>query len=176
MSLTKIIVLLVGGLCIGLLSLPALRAGWKHAVPRSLAFLAILGLLVINFDAWVVQPLGGRQLLSCLLLLTSVALASLGFIVLHKHGHPQGSIDLTTSLVTDGVYRFIRHPLYASLICLAWGTLLKRVVPSTIILCFSATLLLYVTARFEEVFNLDKFGPPYAGYMGRTKMFLPFLI
>ena len=176
MSPTKLIILFVGGLCIGLLSLPALRAGWKHAAPRSLAFLTILGLLLTNFDAWVLQPFGIRQLLSWLLLLTSVALALLAYVVLRRNGHPQGSIDFTTSLVTGGVYRFISHPLYASLICLAWGALLKRVIPSTIALAAATTLLLYATAKLEETFNLSKFGAPYADYVGRTKMFVPFLV
>ncbi len=176
MSLTNLTILFMGGFCIGLLSLPALRAGWKHAGPRALAFLSVLGLLLLNFEAWGLQPLGARQLLSWLLLLASVALALHAFIVLRRHGHPQGSIDFTTSLVTAGVYRFIRHPLYASLICLAWGALLKRVVPSTIILSAAATLLLYATARLEEAFNLAKFGSAYADYVRRTKMFVPFLV
>ncbi len=176
MSLTKLIIFFIAALCIGLLSLPALRAGWKHAAPRSLAFFAIFLLLLINSNAWLVQPFGVRQLLSWLLLLTSVVLALLAYDVLRQHGHPQGSIDFTTSLVTAGVYHFIRHPLYASLICLAWGALLKKVIPSTLFLAAAATLLLYATAKLEESFNLAKFGLPYADYMRQTKMFVPFLI
>ena len=176
MSLTKVVILGLGGLCIGFLSLPAWRAGWKHAWPRSLAFLAILALLLLNLEAWVLQPFEARQVLSWLLLMTSVGLALPAFVVLRRHGRPQGSIDFTISLVTAGVYRFLRHPLYASLIFLAWGTLLKRVVPSTIILASAATLLLFATAKLEEGFNFAKFGPPYADYVRRTKMFVPLLV
>jgi protein-S-isoprenylcysteine O-methyltransferase Ste14 len=176
MSLTMLTLLVVGGLCIVFLSFPAWRAGWKHAGPRSLAFLAIPALLLLNLEAWVLRPFEARQLLSWVLLMASVGLALPAFVVLRRHGHPQGSIDFTTSLVTASVYRFLRHPLYASLICLAWGTLLKRVVPSTIILAAAATLLLFATAKLEEAFNFAKFGPPNADYVGRTKMFVPLLI
>jgi len=176
MSLTKLTLLVVGRLCIVFHSLPAWRAGWKHAGARSLAFLAILPLLLLNFETWVLRRFEARQVLSWVLLMTSVGLALPEFVVLRRHGHPQGNIDFTTPLVTAGVYRFLRHPLYASLICLAWGTLLKRVVPSTIILAAAATLPLYATAKLEEAFNFPKFGPPYADDVRRTKMFVPLLI
>jgi len=163
-------------LCIALLSLPSLRAGWKHALPRSLAFLSILGVVLLNFDSWAVQPLATRGLFSWILLLTSIVLALHAFFVLRKYGDPQGSIDFTTTLVTAGIYRFIRHPLYASLVCLAWGALLKRLSPAAVALTIAATLLIYLTAKREEAFNASKFGPAYADYSGRTKMFVPFLI
>ena len=175
-SLAKLFVFAVGALFVALLSLPALRAGWKHAVPRSLAFLSILGVILVNLEAWAVQPLATRQLLSWTLLLTSIALALHAFFVLRKYGLPQGSIDFTTTLVSVGVYRFIRHPLYASLMYLAWGALLKSVSPASLALTVAATLLLYLTAKREEAFNGSKFGAAYADYVSRTRMFVPFLI
>jgi protein-S-isoprenylcysteine O-methyltransferase Ste14 len=38
-----------------------------------------------------------------------------------------------------------------------------------------ATLALYLTARVEEVENLEQFGEEYAKYMKQTKMFIPFV-
>jgi protein-S-isoprenylcysteine O-methyltransferase Ste14 len=176
MSPSKLVALLLGALCIAVLTLPSLRAGWKHALPRSLAFLSILGVFVLNIDTRALQPLTTPGLLSWILLLTSVALALHAYYVLRRYGGPQGSIDFTTTLVTAGVYRFIRHPLYASLVCLTWGVLLKQVSPAAIALTITATLLLYLTAKREEVFSASKFGPAYADYVARTKMFVPFLI
>ena len=176
MSPSKLVALLVGACCIAVLTLPSLRAGWRHALPRALAFLSILGVILLNIDAWAVHPLSTRGLLSWILLLTSIVLALHAFYVLRRYGVPQGSIDFTTALVTAGVYRFVRHPLYASLACLAWGALLKSVSPAAIALTITATLLLYLTAKREEAFSASKFGPAYADYVGRTKMFVPFLI
>jgi protein-S-isoprenylcysteine O-methyltransferase Ste14 len=176
MSTPRLVVFLVGVVCIAMLSLPALRAGWKHAVPRSLAFLSVFGVLLMNFDAWVADAWSVRQLLSWILLLSSAILALHAFYVLHKYGRPQGSIDFTTTLVTTGIYRLVRHPLYASLLYLAWGALLKRVAPAQLAFAAAATLLLYITARQEEVFNASKFGPSYEEYMRTTKMFVPYLV
>ncbi len=84
-------------------------------------------------------------------------------------------IEKTTELVTTGAYRYTRHPIYSSLLFLAWGVFFKR--PSWVggLLASSATLFLLATAKAEESENLGYFGPAYSEYMKRTKMFIPFL-
>ncbi|MEJ2737690.1 MAG: isoprenylcysteine carboxylmethyltransferase family protein, partial [Anaerolineae bacterium] len=83
--------------------------------------------------------------------------------------------EKTTRLVTVGAYRYIRHPLYSSLLFLAWGIFFKD--PSWIggLLVLAATLLLLVTARAEEAENVRFFGQAYEAYMGQTKRFIPYL-
>ena len=74
-----------------------------------------------------------RQLASWALPLTSLLLAAHGFYLLRRVGKPDRSIEdatrlgieKTTRLVRSGAYRYIRHPLYASLLALAWGAFLK---------------------------------------------------
>lgn len=39
----------------------------------------------------------------------------------HRHDETLMSFEKTTALVTTGIYRRIRHPLYGSLLFLAWG-------------------------------------------------------
>ncbi len=75
-----------------------------------------------------------------------------------------------------GLYRYIRHPLYASLMLFAWGVFFKGVDSLGGSLALMATVLLVATARYEERFNIDRFGAAYAEYMRRTKMFVPFLL
>jgi protein-S-isoprenylcysteine O-methyltransferase Ste14 len=84
-------------------------------------------------------------------------------------------IEKTTELVTAGVYRYIRHPAYSSLIFLAWGTFYKQ--PSWVgfSLAVIATSFLTMTAKMEEIENIKFFGDAYKSYMKKTKMFLPFL-
>ncbi len=79
-------------------------------------------------------------------------------------------------LVTTGIYRYIRHPMYSSLLFLAWGALLKSVTAITLILAGVATLTLIVTAKVEETEDLDQFGDEYRDYMRRTRLFVPFLL
>jgi protein-S-isoprenylcysteine O-methyltransferase Ste14 len=78
-------------------------------------------------------------------------------------------------LVSSGVYRRIRHPLYASLLCFAWGVVLKAPSPASAFLGGAVTILLDLTAGAEEQESRAKFGPACEGYAGRTRRFIPFL-
>ncbi len=59
------------------------------------------------------------QIVSWIAFALSIFLAIAGFTLLKSRGRPQGHFEYTTALVTDGVYRYIRHPMYASLFLLA---------------------------------------------------------
>jgi protein-S-isoprenylcysteine O-methyltransferase Ste14 len=99
-----------------------------------------------------------------------------GFSELRNFGKPTGNLDTTTSLVTSGIYKYIRHPLYGSLILFGTGCYFKN--PNWLLatsLFFVSTVFFYATARAEEQENLLKFGEDYAVYIRRTKMFVPYL-
>ncbi len=147
---------------------------------RFFAVEAVLGLLVLNAPEWSARPLGPRQLFSWLLLAVSVATVVSGSLALRRLGRPrddsrQSPGSSATLLVTSGPYRCIRHPLYASLLFLAWGVFLKAVSPVTIALVLVATAALIATARAEEIANLRQFGQAYQDYMRRTRLFIPFV-
>jgi protein-S-isoprenylcysteine O-methyltransferase Ste14 len=108
-------------------------------------------------------------------LAASLFLALHGFYLLRKTGEPNGQIEATTKLVTGGAYRFIRHPLYASLIFLAWGAYFKHPTWGTGLLVLINFLACVATAKMEEAECLEKFGDQYAVYMRSTKMFIPYL-
>jgi len=93
----------------------------------------------------------------------------------HK-GSPLFKVENTPVLVTTGIYHYIRHPMYSSLLFLAWGALLKSVTIFTLILAGLATLALTATAVAEEAENLTRFGQEYRDYMNRTRRFVPFLL
>ena len=100
-----------------------------------------------------------------------------------KVGRPAGKsaastnlwFENTTTLVTVGVYRFIRHPMYASLMALGWGTFLKDPSGIGLGLALGASGFLVAAAIAEERENLARFGVAYAAYMKSTKRFIPFL-
>ena len=95
--------------------------------------------------------------------------------MLRAVGRPKEGFEDTTALVVVGIYKYIRHPLYGSLLLLAWGVFFKA--PSLIggILSLGASAFLVATARVEESEDLKKFGADYAAYMKTTKMFVPFV-
>jgi protein-S-isoprenylcysteine O-methyltransferase Ste14 len=84
-------------------------------------------------------------------------------------------LEKTTELVIIGTYRYIRHPLYSSLLFLAWGAFFKHPSYWGVFLALTATFFLTMTAKVEETENIRFFGDAYKNYMKESKMFIPFL-
>ena len=78
--------------------------------------------------------------------------------------------------VTGGVYNFVRHPQYISLIFCGFGLLLLW--PRYIVLVLFITMLFayYMLARIEEKECEQKFGRPYIDYKDKTGMFFPLVL
>lgn len=74
-------------------------------------------------------------------------------------------------LVTGGLYRLIRHPLYAGGLLFLWAS----PVMTTNLLAFDlgGSLYLIIGALFEERKLLGEFGAEYAEYRRRTPMLVP---
>jgi protein-S-isoprenylcysteine O-methyltransferase Ste14 len=160
---------------ITLFSWPYLRKPRVHGFYRYFVFEALLALILINVGFWFRNPFSIHQIISWVLLVASVFLAIHGFYLLRSVGKPQGSFEDTTQLVIVGAYRFIRHPLYASLLFLGWGSFLKHFSWFGLALVSIITLLLFLTARVEEAENKIHFGESYTSYIQRTKMFIPYI-
>jgi protein-S-isoprenylcysteine O-methyltransferase Ste14 len=155
-----------------------------HGFYRFFAFELLLGLILWNAALWWRDPFSWRQLVSYLLGAVSIGLAIEGFRLLRVIGRPAPASDEsanlafenTTALVTVGAYRWIRHPLYASLLALAWSAYLKNPPGlASIVLTLGACVFLLATALAEERENLKRFGAAYADYKKRTWRFIPFV-
>ncbi len=175
MSVGAWIVLGVGTALIVAVSWPSLRQPRSHGFPRFFAFELILVLAVLNAAWWFKDPFSALQLVSWAALIGSAALVVAGARLLRRFGQPETHIETTTRLVTVGLYRYIRHPLYASLVLLDMGALLKHVSLESVALALAALAFLVATARLEERESLAKFGPQYAEYMKRSRMFIPYI-
>jgi len=78
------------------------------------------------------------------------------------------------SLVTNGVYRHIRHPIYTGDLLLVIG--LQLALNSWLVLPFLLLIpIVYHQAAAEEVL-LTKAFPDYAAYRARTRRFIPFVV
>ena len=161
----------------------SLRVPASHGFYRFFAWECLLLLFLLNMRRWVDRPFSSHQLVSWLLLLISLALVVPGISLLRGKGRPKEQqrdipvigIEKTTVLVTEGVFRYIRHPLYSSLLFLGWGIFFKRPSWPGALLALAASAFLVLTARAEEAENIRYFGEAYQEYMKRTKMFVPFV-
>jgi protein-S-isoprenylcysteine O-methyltransferase Ste14 len=183
LAIVRLVCFLLGAVGLAYLSRASLAAPGSHGFYRFFAWVAILALALLNVDVWFRAPFSWHQLVSWPLLVVSAILAIDGIRLLRQMGEPDSQRDdvplvafeKTTTLVTTGVYRHIRHPLYSSLLFLAWGIFFKD--PSWLggLLALAATLFLAAAARVEEAENVRFFGDAYREYMAKTKMFVPFL-
>jgi len=170
-----VIVLSVGTIANLIVSWRAsIKAGRYHGIYRFFSFESILVLVLLCAPVWFTDPWRWNQIISWVMLMGSIPLPVHGFRALHAAGKPDGQFENTTALVTTGVYRFIRHPLYASLMLVGTGVFFKDINFVTGICAFVNIIALMVTAKTEEREMLEKFGEEYERYMKRTKMFVPF--
>jgi protein-S-isoprenylcysteine O-methyltransferase Ste14 len=140
--------------------------------------------LASDYKFWFDDPFSFKQILSWILLFGAVYLVIAGVIQLKKAGKPIKErnekalydFEKTSSLVDTGIFKYIRHPLYASLIFLTWGIFLKNMNGQLFLTAMLSTVFLYATAVFDEKECIHFFGNPYRDYMKRSKRFVPFLI
>jgi protein-S-isoprenylcysteine O-methyltransferase Ste14 len=174
-------------------SLPSLRHPGSHGFWRFFAFEAIAALFALNVGGWFADPFSARQLLSWALLVVSLAVVLAAVRLLRRHGRSQVDragprsagapefrageyrFEQTTVLVTSGLYRRIRHPMYSSLLLLTWAIFLKAPSLAAAGLALAATAFLYLTARADEREDIARFGGAYVEYMRGTKRFIPWV-
>ncbi len=142
----------------------------------------VVGLL-LGSAAWWLAPLGPviawpealRLGLAGGLALTGLALDFSGlvaFVRRHTTINPL-SPHKSRALVTSGVYRFTRNPMYLGMVCLlsAWAVWLAALLPWLAPVAF----VLYITRfqiRPEERVLAERFGPAYTDYTRRVRRWL----
>jgi protein-S-isoprenylcysteine O-methyltransferase Ste14 len=151
--------ILLGGATVGLVVIPAtwLLSGWPSL-----------------FD-YPFQP--GLAWLG-----TACMAAFLGlFLAVHRQLGRNWSITLEIredhQLVTEGLFRFVRHPMYSSfwLWALAQFFLFPNWLAGLSGLASIAALYFRRVSR-EEAMLRETFGPQYDAYMGRTKRIIPWIV
>ena len=180
----KIIAFLVTTASLIYISRTPLREPRSHGFYRFFSWEFILLLFLRNVENWFIRPFAWFQVISWILLIVSIIPVVWGTVLLRQYGKPVPqrtedpnllTFENTTQLVTTGIYRYIRHPLYSSLLLLAWGIFFKA--PSWLggVLAGATTLFLTLTALAEEAECIRFFGPAYKVYMQTTRRFLPFV-
>jgi protein-S-isoprenylcysteine O-methyltransferase Ste14 len=154
-----------------------------HGFYRFFVFECAMACVIVNLPYWFCDPLSYVQIVSWLFLLNSILLVILSYYFLSKFGGSAERKDTTTNfefentakLVTEGIYKYIRHPMYGSLLFLVLGAFLKHITPITVALTAIAIVFLILTAKIEEKENIKFFDLAYEEYMEKTKMFIPFI-
>lgn len=186
------LILVVGAIAWFVIRLPHQRRSWKTTVTKSargarehfLLGISLTGLGVIpfvyavsGFPRFADYPFRPIQAwIGALVFLGSLWL----FYRVHRELGRNWSDSLEVrdrhTLVTSGLYRHVRHPMYSAffLWALAQALLLPNLFAGLAGLVGFGTLFFFRVGR-EERLMLDTFGAEYRDYMDRTKRVVPWL-
>jgi len=77
-------------------------------------------------------------------------------------------------LITSGIYNYIRHPMYSSVLLLMFPFILQTPDQISLSLYFLLISTLIIKLHYEERLLEQKF-PSYSNYMKRTYRLIPFI-
>jgi len=140
-----VFVLIQFGLCLTyVLDIFIIEVNWPE-------FIGIVGLLVSIFG---------------------VLIGIISLIQLNKNLSPFPSPKLDSELVQTGLYKFIRHPIYTGILCIAFGYGFYIGSVFKLIIAIAIYFLFYFKSRYEEK-KLLAFFKEYKRYKESTGRFLP---
>ncbi len=84
-----------------------------------------------------------------------------------------GIDDRPTDLVTTGVYRVVRNPIFSGMLVIIAGLALVMPCPWTIMCCLACVALFGVQVRAEEEHLLKRHGDRYRAYASSVGRFVP---
>ena len=109
------------------------------------------------------------QMAGLSIVLVSVFPYLFALTTLRARGTPEKKCHLETgSLVTSGIYRYVRHPMALAVFILCFGLMLWRLSIASIIAYIVVTLFYIVIQRREEEVLINKFGDGYRRYRLRV--------
>jgi protein-S-isoprenylcysteine O-methyltransferase Ste14 len=173
-----------------LLTIPIAAISWRsltslknHGLYRFISWECILWLVISNIGYWFKDAFSINQIISWILLFAAFYPLITGVYIMKKAGKVDKNRDSslyrfekTSEVIETGIFKYIRHPLYCSLLLLTWGVFFKHIDYVLLIISVVSTIALFLTARMEEKENIRYFGNQYQEYMKRTKMLIPFVI
>jgi len=119
---------------------------------------------------WMYFMFAGQGLALILLLFSFLQTGPLSFVGLSQFWEG----EKPSALVTGGMYRLVRHPLYLFSLLFLW--LSPSMSVNNFIFYVAITVYIFIGAYFEERKLLREFGAGYAEYKSVTPMMIPGLI
>ena len=151
------------------------RGEWYVVAQIALMVLVFLGPRTLpGLPVWPVSLARASVVAGAVLALASVLLLLSGLLRLGPNLTPLPYPTAGATLIQSGPYRFVRHPMYAGGIAMAYGWSLfvcgwLTLVYATILFAF-----LDVKATREERWLTTRF-PDYPAYQGRVRKLIPFI-
>ena len=148
---------------IGVLFIVNFRFLARFGVP-----IGILG--IILFQHTLLQ-----NIVVIVLLLVGLIIAILARRTLAGNWSGQVALKKDHTLITTGLYQYIRHPIYTGMLMMILGTALSQGTLGAVIGFLIILVGILFKLRDEEALMTEHFAEEYASYKKRTKILIPFL-
>jgi protein-S-isoprenylcysteine O-methyltransferase Ste14 len=116
---------------------------------------------------WSYVMLGVQGLSALLLIVALLQTDTLSFIGIRQLFEE----EKPGQLVTRGLYKLVRHPLYTFSLLFIWAS--PNMSQNSLVFYLGVTLYVFIGAYFEERKLLRDFGEAYADYKRRTSFLIP---
>ena len=153
------------------------RRDWDDGGVKGRLFVAAQGVLIVLVvlaprlgDGWSAPP--WVAWVGWALAAAGVVVALAAFPQLGRALTPLPEPRADAGLVTSGLYRWVRHPIYSGVLAMAWGWTLAHPTWATAVAALTLTVLLATKSRYEEGLLVARFAD-YAEYAARTPRFVP---
>ena len=112
-----------------------------------------------------------------LIMIQIIAVVLMGWarITFGRRSFHAGANPTKGGLMTAGPYRFIRHPIYASILYFLWAGVFSHLSILNLLLVVVCTIGVSIRIFAEEHLIVLEY-PEYIHYASRTKRIVPFLI
>lgn len=144
------------------------RTGWLFVAAQ--AVLLILLVTLPGGDAWATPA--WLQLIGLVAVIGGVALVAIAALRLGPALTPTPVPTAGGALTTEGLYRFVRHPIYSGVLAAVVGVTIRS--GSLLVLAVGVVTVVFfhVKARWEEARLTERY-PDYPAYAATTPRFVP---
>jgi len=110
-----------------------------------------------------------------------IFLVGCGFGLYTVRHNPLGNFNITpeikenASLITTGAYRYIRHPMYFSVLVMMLGVVVSKPTILNLFIYMLLIVTLFLKAKKEEMLWVEH-SFEYKNYMQNTKRIIPFVL
>ena len=138
----------------------------------------LVGIQFVLFILFLI-PFNYRFLVPKMVLIPSLIVSIFGFIIaimaifnLDKSLTAFPTPKDNAKLITTGLYRFARHPIYSGILLTVFGYALYSQSLSRLFISFALLILFYIKTNYEEA-KLSKRYPDYKIYKSKVGRFMP---
>ncbi|KAI8477164.1 MAG: hypothetical protein J3K34DRAFT_398489 [Monoraphidium minutum] len=115
------------------------------------------------------------DLMATLALTAGLVFCVYGLISIGRYISPLPTPRKNHKLVTDGLFAYVRHPMYGGLVLVALGLAAITRNEGRLALALVLWFVLERKVTFEEGCLAQRYGSEYKDYAAKTKKFIPFL-